>query len=300
MTKKIRNSGFLFLGFLLVALLWLSFKPYDYTVSFKTKALPGTLNQTLKSWNILQEDAKIVSQNKNFELVQQLRFNDSTFIYDWRFSSENDSITKVNLGISNKENSFKNRIYNLFGDTDFKKRTKQTVYNFIAVLDAHLEKIRVTIDGESTTPAVFTAYVSLKAVQNQKAKGMMQNYQFLNSFLLQHNFEFDGLPMVEITKWDQKTDSIHYNFCYPIVKKDSLPKHANVQFKEFTSTKALKATYNGNYITSDRAWYALLKEAKKKNIEVLETPLEIFYNNPNYSSIELDWKAEVYLPIKLP
>jgi effector-binding domain-containing protein len=278
--------------------LWLFVKPHDYTATFKTKALPGVINQTIKVWNTTQKDAKISSKKDDLKVEQELHFNDSTFIYQWEFLPLNDSITKVNIGITDVNNSLKNRFFNFFGNTDFKKRTKKTVYKFIDVLDQHLKKIKVSINEESVTPAVFCAYVSLKSLQIQKAKGMMQNYEFLNSFLIQHNFKFDGLPMIEITDWNRKTDSISYNFCYPIIKKDSLPTHPNIKFKNFESRKALKATYHGNYITSDRAWYALLKHAKSNKIEVYETPIEVFFNNPNYSGNELNWKSEVYMPIK--
>jgi len=47
-----------------------------------------------------------------------------------------------------------------------------------------------------------------------------------------------------------------------------------------------------------RAWYALINYAKKNNIEIEKKPVEIFYNNPNFGGNELDWKAEIYLPIK--
>jgi len=62
--------------------------------------------------------------------------------------------------------------------------------------------------------------------------------------------------------------------------------------------KVIKATYNGNYITSDRAWYSLLQYAKNNNLEVSQHLLEIFYSNPNMGGDELDWKAEIFLPIK--
>ena len=60
--------------------------------------------------------------------------------------------------------------------------------------------------------------------------------------------------------------------------------------------KALMAIYNGNYITSDRAWYALLDYAEKNEIPITGLPLEIFYNNPNMGADEKNWKAEVFMP----
>ncbi len=78
----------------------------------------------------------------------------------------------------------------------------------------------------------------------------------------------------------------------------SLPIHKDLKYKQFNSVKALKAIYNGNYITSDRAWYALLDKAEGKNIELAKTPIEVFYNNPNFGGNELLWKAEIFMPIK--
>ena len=60
----------------------------------------------------------------------------------------------------------------------------------------------------------------------------------------------------------------------------------------------MKAIYNGNYITSDRAWYSLHDYANKNNIKIEENPTEIFHNNPNMGGDELKWKTEVFIPIK--
>jgi len=44
--------------------------PADYKVTFETKALPGTINQTLKVWNS-EINGEILSQNGLNELQQQ-------------------------------------------------------------------------------------------------------------------------------------------------------------------------------------------------------------------------------------
>ena len=68
--------------------------------------------------------------------------------------------------------------------------------------------------------------------------------------------------------------------------------------KQYNGVKAIKATYNGNYITSDRAWYALLDYAEKNDILIDKKPLEVFYSNPNFGGDELLWEAEIFMPIK--
>ena len=60
----------------------------------------------------------------------------------------------------------------------------------------------------------------------------------------------------------------------------------------------LQTEYNGNYITSDRAWYKLINSAKNKNIPIEKLPIEVYYTNPNFGGNELDRKAEIFVPIK--
>jgi effector-binding domain-containing protein len=127
---------------------------------------------------------------------------------------------------------------------------------------------------------------------------MMQYYSFLNSILANKAVKMNGTPFLEVTNWNMENDSIAYNFCFPIIKSDSLPIHKDLKYKQYDGVEAIKAIYNGNYMTSDRAWYALLDEAKRKNIEIDQTPIEVFYNNPNYGGDELRWKTEVFMPIK--
>jgi effector-binding domain-containing protein len=140
--------------------------------------------------------------------------------------------------------------------------------------------------------------VPLKGEQTEKAKGMMYNYSLLTQIMLKGNVELNGTPFIEVTNWNTKTDSLSYNFCFPIKKSDSLPGHPDIKYKQYHSQKALKATYNGNYITSDRAWYALKGYAESHNISIDLTPVEVFYNNPNMGGDELQWKAEIFMPIK--
>ena len=71
-----------------------------------------------------------------------------------------------------------------------------------------------------------------------------------------------------------------------------------VTYLNLNKGQGLIAIYNGNYITSDRAWYALLNYADKNNISVDALPIEIFYNNPEMGGNALLWKTEVYLPLK--
>ena len=81
------------------------------------------------------------------------------------------------------------------------------------------------------------------------------------------------------------------------MQQASLPFIEEIRYLEVPPRKALMAEYNGNYITSDRAWYALLDYAEKNKLGVTGLPLEVFYNNPTLGGDALRWKAEIYIPL---
>ena len=287
--------GFILGGFLLW---YLIIKPYDYLVTFKVKTSAGTINQSIKLWNTSLENSSPIQQENLKNLTQQIIVKDSTFNYNWSISSVNDSISKVNVYVTDIDHSFANKISIPFGTTDFEKRTQNTITDFIDKLKEHLNKIRVRVVGIDSTRTTYCAYIPMKGLQIEKARGMMQNYSLLTSVLSAENIEMNGTPFVEITNWNTQNDSIAYNFCFPVIKSDSLPIDPRIQYKQYSGVKALKASYNGNYITSDRAWYALLDYAGNNDIEIVKKPLEVFYSNPNFGGDELKWEAQIYLPIK--
>ena len=122
----------LVLGVLLLAgLVWYLFiKPYDYVVSFKARTFPGTINQSLKIWNSTLKDAQLVNQEGLTHLEQNIKFNDSTYLYHWDIIPLTDSTSKVKVYVKDLDHSFKNKIAIPFFNTDFEKRTVSTVKDF--------------------------------------------------------------------------------------------------------------------------------------------------------------------------
>jgi len=287
------------LPLLVAGLLWYLFiKPYDYRVTFKARTFPGTINQSIKTWNSTLKDAQLVNQEGLTHLEQNIKFSDSTYLYQWDIIPLTDSTSKVKVYVKDLDHSLQNKIAIPFFNTDFEKRTISTVKDFSEKLNEHIDNFRVKVTGKKELAASYCAYVSVKTNQFGKAKGMMYNYPLLNTILANNGIELNGRPFIEITEWDKETDSIHYDFCYPIIKSDSLPEHPDLKYKQFNSRNALMAVYNGNYITSDRAWYALMDYAGKNDIQVTGLPVEVFQNNPNMGGDALTWKAEIYLPLK--
>ncbi len=296
MGKKIRR----FLGVVLLSfLLWYFFlKPHDYVVRFKVKALPGTINQTIKLWGNQLEDYEFLEQNDLFNIEHRIKFNDSTYTYHWKIESQNDSISKVKVYVTDDEHSLANRLAIPFSETDFEKRTKRTVEEFTKMLKDHLQSFKVTVTGKDEISSKYCACFSLKGTQMEKARGMMEYYSLLSNIMAQKDVALDGTPLLKVAKWNIQKDSISYNFCFPVIKSDSLPKKEGLSYIQIEKQAAIRAVYNGNYITSDRAWYALVDYAKKNNIPIDQKPLEIFHTNPNMGGDELQWEAEVFMPVQ--
>lgn len=285
---------------ILLGLSWYLFvKPQDYRINVKTNSRPGTINQTLKLWNGTLEGSPTIIQNNTLKhLTQTISFADSTHQYQWKIEPATDTTSNIKVDVTDVKHSILNKIKIPFSDTDFEKRSRKTVKDFLEKLQEHEERIRIRIADTEELASTYCACVSLKSTQFEKASKMMENFPLLNSVLNQNNIQLNGVPLLEVTDWNIQKDSIAYNFCYPIIENDSLPNIKDIVYKTFVGKKALKAVYNGNYITSDRAWYALLDYAKKHKLSVEEKPIEFFFNNPNMGGNELRWKAEIFMPLK--
>ncbi len=292
-----KKIGLVVLGILLSFLAWYLFiSPADFTATFTAKALPGTLNQTLKNWNF-EEKGQITGQEGLGHIAQELAFNDSLHLYQWSFKAISDSTSKVKVQIKDLDHSFKNRFEKVFADTDFERRSATTVKNFYDYIEKHLKRFNITYDGESELPTTYCAYIPIRGKQNEKSIAMRQNFSMLSGVMANNGVRLNGTPFIEVTDWDIENDSISYNFCFPIIRSERLPIHPTIKYKRIFATKALKATYNGDYTYSDRSWYTLLHKANELGKQVEAKPIEVFHNNPSFGD-EMNWIAEIYMPLK--
>jgi len=294
--------AFIFLG----GLIWYLFiKPHDYIIIFKSKTSPGALFISVEEWNLLNQKKdsshyKINHKTPFTSINETLQIDEIFLEMDWNFISINDSITKVVVGITEKENSIYNRLTAPFSNTLFKNTVINAIQGFKDGVDYQLKtKFNTKYVGTDTIPEINYAYIESKSISmRDKAKEMMKNNATLLSFINKHELKDGEHPFLVIDKWDLNESKIDFRFCFPIKLKDSMPFHDEIKFDKLSSKKALKAIYNGNFITSDRGWFLLHEYAERHNIPIENKPLEIFYNNPHYGGDELKWKTEVFMPIK--
>ena len=286
---------FLFLGW------YFGIKASDYTITFTAKAASGTVFQGIQEWSTIQRQKRkehfTVVEKNNFDfLKQQMTVGDTTYTYVWEITPLNDSVSKVSVGINEIGKSWYNKITAPFWPTKFKTEQIRKVKDLREGLNEHLKNLKVRIDGEGTSKPVYVAYIQLKSVLQEKAQTMLGNDAAITGFLYTHKIKIVDRPYVEIVDWDLDKETIVFNYCFPIDPLTKAIADANVKFKTIPSLKGIKATYYGNFRTSDRAWFALMDYAKKNDLKIKNIALEHFLANPFNGGEELEWETQIIMP----
>jgi hypothetical protein len=270
--------------------------PYEVVVTLHERAVPGDIIETIRIWN-KSIAGKIDKVNGYENLTQRITVGDKTYRYKWYFKPEGDSLTRIRIQISEPNRRLINKLLVPFSKQPIETDAQNICTNFRHVIKQHMQITRVEIVGEVELDPVFCLCSSVDTVQTDKAFGMMRDYPLLTTFVSTHGLTPNGVPMIRATFWDHDSGRLSFQFCLPIVKKDSLPDPRNLQYEDFSRTRALKAEYFGNYITSDRGWYELLEYAAAHDYNISHLPIEYFHHNPNLGFGETEWKAEVYFPL---
>lgn len=283
----------------LVVLSWYLFiRPFEFEVNFKAKTLPGDIIQTIRLWDRTMTNSTILKVDSLSSLRQNITLGGNSYLYDWHFQLINDSTTNVNIKITEPSNSFMNKILIPISSQPIEEDAGEVSKVFYNILKDHLDITKVKLDGEVFLDSKFCVCTTRQANQMAKANGMMLDYGLITSFISEYNLTSDGPPMVRVLNWDHNLGKLKFDFCFPIIQEDSLPVVSEITYKLYQEVKAIKATYNGNYITSDRAWYYLIRYAETQGYVINGLPIEYFYNNPNLGLNEKEWKAEIFLPVK--
>lgn len=282
-----------------VAIIWYVFvRAHEFEVNFVAKTSPGDIIQTLRIWNKSLTNTTSVTVDSMNSLSQEIQWKNRSYLYLWNFVTVDDSTTRVRVLISEKGNELTNKLLVPISAPAIETDAAEIVKTFHALLQVHLQITKVKIVGLAEIPPTFCVCRSITTAQTEKAYGMMKDYDILTSIVSSHHLEANGPPIVRVNEWSHTADRLAFDFCFPIKKTQAIPAIDSVAFKEFEKQKALKAEYHGNYITSDRAWYALISAAREAGYNVTGFPIEYFHHNPNLGLNERQWKADVYLPVE--
>lgn len=289
-------------AFLSLFLIWYLFlKKTDYSISFKVNAATGTVFQGIQEWSNAQglkdSEKYVILEKRNFDFIkQEMTKKEVQMHYIWDITSINDSVTKVNVGIKDLNHSWYNKLTVPFFNTEFKQEQIKKITDFKKGLSEHLKNFKVRIDGEGVSEETFVAYINLQSVLQEKARYMIANDALITGFLFENQIKIIGRPYLEIVKWDLDKETIDFNYCFPVEKPTNNIVNDVVKFKTLPVIKGLKATYYGNFRTSDRAWFALFDYAKKNNLKLDNKVLEHFLSNPFNGGEELQWETKIIIP----
>jgi effector-binding domain-containing protein len=276
-------------------------KQSDYTITFEAKAATGIVFQGIQEWSVVQSkknnDTYTTLEKKNFDFIkQEFKKGNNQMEYSWTMKSINDSTTRLEVDIKDLNHSWYNKLTVPFIDTPFKVEQVNKIKDFKAGLEEHLKAFKVRIDGEGHSAPTFVAYITLKSVLQEKAQTMIANDAIITGYLYTNKIKIIGKPYVEITNWDKDKETVEFNYCFPVSKNAKIVADSNVKFKTIPALKGLRATYYGNFRTSDRAWFALLDYAKRNGIELENKVLENFLANPFNGGNELEWETKIIIP----
>jgi len=296
MTVRSKIAIVVLLGVSATLAWFLAIRSYDIRYRFEVKTLPEIAYVTLKAW--VSTSGKVVSMNPSeLVAVQILEKDKETFTIEWEVTNAQDSVAVITASLTSDRNRLSSRIGSLFIDTSIKMEGDALVRDFYGVLKDHLRKVKVEVVGESEFSPSSCLCLAVETNQVGKASGMMSYYNALSDFVVKNELKLSGNPVVNVTDWDEQQDFLRYDFCYPVAPKTIDLTGSPFYYKELPGQQVIKAKYYGNYITSDRAWYALMHYAKSNDLRIIEKPIEIFFNNPNVDADEQSWLAEVYLPV---
>lgn len=302
-----KNIILVFLGLLFIGIGWFLFiKKFDHQFRFETKYGPGTAYQEILDIDKFSaadpnSNVQILKKEPFKNILQQIDLkNGNHLILDWNFDFINDSTTQVTVNTLDEKESFQNRLelLNPFARSENIAMLKSDLNAINSKINAHQNYYRITLKDTASNPASHCACITSSSTVEKKAMAMMNTIDQLEKFIENYELELDGFPMLKVTSWNQETNEITFDFCFPIITKEGLTEVGNIQLKRIQPRESLKAVFNGNYRLSHLAWLDLIEKAKRENLAVENLPLEIFYTNPRMGGEAIEWKAAVFLPLK--
>jgi len=288
----------------LLAFWYLFLKQSDYIIRFKVPTSPGVTYALIKDWSIeleKQEGTGIkILKDKKYQLLQlELKKSDRTYELFWKLQAENDSLTQVSLGFRQPGKRIWNRITAPFFKSEFKEDIIRISKDFKEGVKLNLtDKFKVNKVVLDKLPEMNYAFVEVKKISvfNKAEQMMKHNYELIHQ-VDELKIARKGFPFVMVTDWDIDKNEIDYRLCIEIDPVDKPTLRGTLKFDRLAAQPSLKTIYNGNYIYSDKAWFALHDFALRKSYEVSLKPVEFFHNNPFTDTKEIEWVTEVYLPL---
>ena len=286
--------------FAIGSILYFFLKDYNHKYSFTIDQSPRVVYDHLIRWK--HSNDSLVNQinidkYEGRKLIQEINIGNYTYRYKWNLKQVDERETKVIVKVLDINNRLNQNLNSLDQQSNFFITNNKLIKDFGQSLIQNKKNYFLSDVEISSIPTLFSAYITLQSSSEDKALVMRNNIHRVMYYLNDNNIDLLSAPFLEIIEWNLEKDSLKFNFSFPIVERN-YRENNDVNFKKNQERKALKIIFNGNYKISDRAWLTLLDYAEYNRIDVEKTPIEIFLNDPQAGGDELDWEANVYLPLK--
>ncbi|MFZ0489248.1 MAG: hypothetical protein WAM00_03315 [Salegentibacter sp.] len=290
----------------LVAGWYLFVKEYDYQFRFNAKYGPATVYKEIMEWDEFHdadtsEMITVIQQEPFSELVQEVKLSNGNLLrMEWEFEYLNDSVTEVQVSVSEPARRLKNRlgILNPMSGSEYLNSLKSRFLQVNRELAVIQDTYKISPAGTAVSPALDCACITSESSVEGKARAMTATVTYLQDYLEENDLHLQGFPMLKVNKWDFQKNRISFDFCFPIKLRDDLQETRLIKLKHFDSSSSLFAIFRGNYRLSHFAWFDLYEKARRENRQITALPMEIYHDNPMMGSKEDMWRADVYLPLR--
>lgn len=305
MKRKILISVTLIAAAVLIAgLAYLYRRPCDYTASFTVNTSADVAYFNIlkwKMWNRKQtgSEIKISARDPVTYVTSQVFLKDTTLLFQWEFERQGDSATRVRTCVSDPDRRLKNSLTAPFFNTPFRKSVRSNLLDIMRRMEIMLETFTYEFRGPAQFDRRECVFINVNSTVRGKAASMIATVTELNQFVKQNGLGLDGDPFVVIHDWEATSDSINFDFCFPVKNHETIPSHPLIRFGTVNEMNALKTEFHGNYSITDISWHNLSEEAKKQGHKDNGTIIEVYYNDPHGGGDELKWKADIYLGIEM-
>jgi effector-binding domain-containing protein len=251
------------------------------------------------TWNRSRTGTRIINTAEDpvKTITSNVILKDTTLFFRWELMPINDTETSVRVCINDLERNFKNRLLLPFPNTKFKSSVRQNLLDVLARFEVFRESFYFEFKGPARFEETACIYINVNSSLRGKAAAMIATVSDLNLFVRQNDLGLAGHPFVVFHTWDVFTDSINFDFCFPISRVNDVPEHPVINFRTVEAMDAIKSDFYGNYSISDVTWYELIEKSKSLGYSMNNRLVEVYHNDPHSGGNELDWKAVVYLGI---
>lgn len=264
--------------------------PFDYKVSFKTNNAPWLVYHFIK----LNHETQFISHEGNKLSFESHPKNvGETYRYIWKLSKEKNS-TKVEVSAFFTKNKFLEKAAILFKNSGGVKTIIDELKSFNHELANSSKDYRWEQPILDVLPGQTCLCINISSRIEDKAKEMNENISFLSSYLPEGT---PPPPLLYINELDLISQTLNFDFCYPVEEYISLDVEDSsifISFKQEIRGEAL--AFYGNYSQTHRGWFSYMADRLGNKSPQLPFA-EVFYDSPFAGIEQTNWKSKIYFQI---